>query len=79
MAAIVVLPVLYVLSSGPLHGVAFRDASIVGFDPDGIIVLYKPDDWWAKVYAPLIWASERPWGRPLRRYWNFIETRSARD
>jgi hypothetical protein len=73
------MPLLYVLSSGPMHGMAFRNASIIGYDPDGTILLSEPDDWWPKVCAPLVWASERSWGNPLKRYWAFIESKSARD
>jgi hypothetical protein len=72
VAALVGLPVLYLLSSGPMHGVAFRNASLVGFDPDGSAVLAPADGWWPKAYAPLIWASEQSWGQPLKRYWSIF-------
>jgi hypothetical protein len=78
-ALLIGLPVVYILSSGPAHGVAFRNASIIGYDADGTSLLSEYENWWPTVYAPLVWASERSWGKPLRRYWNFIESKRARE
>jgi len=78
-AGLPIVAVLYLLSSGPMHGAAFRNTSIIGYDPDGSLVLSKPENWWPKAYAPVIWASERPWGKSLKTYWNCFPIVQAKE
>ena len=59
-------------TSGPMHGIAYRSASIAGFTPVGNRIFDEVDGWWPKAYAPLIWASEQSWGEPIWRYWNLF-------
>jgi hypothetical protein len=73
------LPVLYVANSGPMHGVAFRDTSLIGYEADGRVILSEPESWWPNAYAPVIWASERWWGKPLKRYWTLWPLVQAKE
>ena len=66
------LPVMYLLSSEPMHGVAFPNAELVGFNPDGSAVFRDEDGWWATAYGPLIWVSKQQCGKPIARYWSFF-------
>jgi hypothetical protein len=75
--AAIVLPMLYVLSSGPMLILAFRHN--ITTTPDGHGRLIEIDYvavhvWWPTVYAPLVWASEQSWGEPLHWYWERIAT-----
>ncbi|HLJ95412.1 MAG TPA: hypothetical protein VKU02_19705, partial [Gemmataceae bacterium] len=66
--AIVMLvsPILYVLSSGPMAALAWRVHTTLTPDPtlgpSAVLATSARDtgEWWPRVYAPLVWASERP-------------------
>ncbi len=73
---VLAVPVLYVLSSGPAHAVAFPNATdLIGFNPDGSAVFDEAEPrrwWWPKFYGPVAWASEQSWGKPLKKYWHLF-------
>jgi len=80
---IVLLPTLYVLSSGPLIQLAFwrervgtPTAEHIGFQDDGQyqeeIMLIGRHEWWENAYAPLKWMAQESWGAPLRWYWQLF-------
>ena len=77
------LPVLYVLSSGPSQMLACRhrfDYSIPG-GGFGQPVEKRVTDrgrWWPKLYAPLIWFSEKRLGEPINRYWGLFPIKKAK-
>src|SRR5262245_51428206 len=82
----VVLPLLYVLSSGPMLTLAWRShLTIIPTTPDGPVEALATLDqgaWWPTVYAPLWWVSEKSWGAaPLQWYWGLfpIPDESAAD
>jgi len=77
--ALVALPVLYLISSGPLHAVAFPSPELVGFNADGSAVFRDEDGWWATVYSPLIWVSNEQWGKPIARYWRLFPVVQAKE
>ena len=55
---LVALSVLYVLSSGPMVTVAFRDrytsTPVIGSNAVGVTIERDPGVWWPQVYAPLL-------------------------
>jgi hypothetical protein len=66
---------LYVFSSGPMRLVACRrHVSHVTDSLDRVQAIshIDPGVWWPKVYAPLDWASDQPWGRPVDAYWRLF-------
>ncbi len=71
----------YVLSSGPMHAVAFRHDTVIGIDPDGSSVFADRGGGksFRKVYAPIVWASEQSWGRPVKQYWRFFPIQEQRE
>jgi hypothetical protein len=72
VALLIGLPVLYVASSGPTRMVAFHQSS-TGISETGIGFKYfAADEWWLKLYDPLLWVSEQSWGSPLNRYWDWF-------
>lgn len=86
VATLFALPLLYVLSSGPLRTVAFRRFSTHSFVGTcttgtgapltaGSIVLWGP--WWPRIYQPLFWASEQRWGKSLNWYWDLFPIREG--
>ncbi len=80
VAVLVGLPVLYVLSSGPMQTVAFRryTAHAVGGSRIGhSLTATKRGDWWPKVYAPLLWAADQSWGKPVKWYWRKFPIREV--
>jgi hypothetical protein len=74
------VPILYVVSSGPMQTVAFRNR-ITKFqeDPDHVTMRSYVDigAFWPKAFAPLIWASEQSWGEPLNWYWGVFPVRDV--
>ena len=80
VALLIGLPVLYVLSSGPLRTVAFRDRPILlseqRFTSSSTRVIDR-GPWWPIVYAPLVWASNEPWGERLQFYWHCFPIREV--
>ncbi len=77
-ALLVLLPVLYVLSSGPMQTVAFRNTGII-FVGSGEAVVYRREkgNWWPKIYAPVTWASKHSWGRSIKTYWAIFPIRTV--
>lgn len=78
--AMAILPVLYVLSSGPMQTVAFRGhVTQVGSAPGpiGVDLNIDPGTWWPRVYAPLLWASDKSWGEPINWYWSLFPIRET--
>jgi hypothetical protein len=77
---LVVLSVLYVLSSGPMQCVAFRahrtHVNEIG-GPGMMIETIETGFWWPAAYAPLLWASEQPWGEVVNWYWGLFPIRVA--
>ncbi len=78
-AALVLTPVLYVLSSGPLTMVAFRTHVTYSSAtlPDGRTGVQAAAEtsvgkWFPIAYAPLFWASEQEWGDPVFWYWELF-------
>jgi hypothetical protein len=72
----VVLPLLYVLSSGPTQSLAFTYGHVT-YDDDGlgnvgVSVELDQGVWWPKVYAPLMWIAEQSWGDWLCSYWQLF-------
>jgi len=64
VAAAVALPLLYVLSSGPMQTIAFRrHTSLLSVPgrPGAVIAetAVEMGIWWPRVYAPLWWVSEQ--------------------
>lgn len=82
IVVLVVLPVLYVLSSGPTLMIArtrVYNASPSGPAAPGIpigldvdVVVDTVDDWWSAVYSPLEAAADHPWGELLTWYWDLF-------
>jgi hypothetical protein len=86
LAAVVVLPVLYIGSSGPMTMLAFRQhvTHMHTFIPDGeerIQATTHTDrgTWFPVAYAPLVWVSNQPGGDPISRYWSLFPVRFAND
>lgn len=77
VAALALLPVLYVLSSGPTQTVAFRRHVTHHIDSGRVQARAVTDmgAWWPIVYAPLIWAEDQSWGGPLVWYWKLFPIR----
>ncbi len=80
---LVALPGLYALSSGPMVTLAFRaHTTLTPGPPLGSNVVTAttskdPGVWWPQVYAPLLWASDQPWGENLYSYWELFPVQSA--
>jgi hypothetical protein len=82
------LPVLYVLSFGPMRmvGVHYEmpppTAKIPGFGfsiegPTEFDAV--PSAWYKALYQPLIWACWQPWGTPLVQYKYLFPIREVRQ
>jgi hypothetical protein len=80
--ALAVMPVLYVLSSGPMTIVAFRtrvthtSTSL----PSGTPAVQASSEtslgkWFPIAYAPLIVAAEQGWGDSVFWYWELFPNR----
>lgn len=72
VVAAITLPMLYVVSSGPMLIVAFRHNITNTTDEFGRYTAIDYVDlsvWWPRAYAPLVWVSEQSWGGPLKWYW----------
>lgn len=79
---VVVLPPLYVLSSGPLIPLAYYKSRVLvpkeahkAFEEDGHYqeeIMVVVHGWWPATYAPLKWIAQRSWGAPLRWYWELF-------
>lgn len=69
----VLLPLFYVLGSGPTRPLAFRDRLAYktrpGASGPALYITREQSAVWTIVYAPLSWASQEPWGKPIRSYW----------
>jgi hypothetical protein len=75
LIAAVVVPLFYVLSSGPMASLAFsRDVWIhpIGDNADVAEVITHRGMWWPKIYAPLLWMTDYSWGTAIRSYWNLF-------
>jgi hypothetical protein len=88
MAAVMVItPVLYVLSSGPMTIVACRRhvTHVPAILPNGTQGVMATSErsfgkWFWITYAPLFWASEQSWGEPVYLYWElFLDREPAED
>lgn len=77
VGSIVLLPVLYVAGSGPTRPVAVYSETIVlsimqaGPGPSKPLTQKFPKmrRWWTRLYWPVIWTADKPWGKPIRWYW----------
>ena len=72
VAVLIVLPLFYVLSSGPMQILACHQTEErTPLKGGGVSVIYVDHrgTWWPKVYAPLVWASQGRWGPSIHRYW----------
>jgi hypothetical protein len=73
------VPLLYVLSSGPMITLAWRSRTTIhATTPGGPVqaeTAIDPGRWWLKVYGPLWWASEQTWGESLNWYWGLFPIR----
>lgn len=77
------LPVLYVLSSGPMRMVMMRmksEGPVSASTTDGATVeivewSYCDGSRWLAFYRPLVWASQRRCGSPLNWYWDLFPVR----
>lgn len=72
VALLLGVPVLYMLSSGPMQILAFRRTEERTLLSGGTVSVIYVDDQgacWPKVYAPLVWASQQRWGTQIFRYW----------
>jgi hypothetical protein len=87
VALLIGLPVLYLVTSGPMRTVALRKhpvpapATTVSVTQRHVVEIRIGDyevggQWWSKIYRPLIWASGKPWGAPLNWYWRLFPIRS---
>src|SRR5262249_34253720 len=84
--ALIVLPVLYIVSSGPARMIACRSTlpwsyPVVFNGSGGKIRLWKAveeDHWWRVTYRPLVWVTEQRWGTPLVWYWDLFPIRGAK-
>ena len=78
-AAIVVgLPVLYVLSSGPMKSATWQQHVFHDKLPDGRITARTICDagiFWTTFYAPLVWSADQTWGESLFWYWDQFPVR----
>ena len=83
VAILVIGPVLYVLSSGPMKMVGWRSQKNppVGIPipmpaPRRVLIEYViVSEWWHRTYAPLFWASKQSWGGPVNTYWELFPAR----
>jgi hypothetical protein len=77
--ATVFVPVLYVMSSGPMKAMSWhRHVTHNELSPGGPIVaqtMIDPGVWWLRAYAPLWWVSEQGWGEPVSWYWDLFPIR----
>jgi hypothetical protein len=76
VALLIGLPVLYVVSSGPMQTVAFRAhvsyLPVLGSTSMAGVSDIDMGRWWPSLYAPLLWVSEQSWGEPLNWYWGLF-------
>jgi hypothetical protein len=85
--AMAIVPLLYVLSSGPAKTLAFHGhTTVTQTAPGGPMAAEMTltiSDWWLQVYAPLWWVSEQcsvhSWTDPLDLYWGLFPIRSDRN
>lgn len=69
---------LYILSSGPMQVLAFREVTNPTMDIRGFVPRSRPRTivhrgvWWPRIYAPLDWISRQPCGKPLKWYWSLF-------
>lgn len=87
LITVALVPVLYVLSSGPARYFMVVSHSIVPGalrSPSGdttlsfsSLSLIVTDDSWKKIYGPLEMAAGTRLGSPIRMYWNLIPTRKV--
>jgi hypothetical protein len=74
VALLIGLPVLYVLSSGPAQTILIGQPRFSPFKPFSVHRYYasRKMHGWDTIYAPLILASHKNLGEPLRRYWRLF-------
>jgi hypothetical protein len=73
VVVVVIIPILYVGSSGPTSRVIYKQKTIIDTPPSRLdVVVPVSEPWWSAVYAPLRWASAKWWGQPLQRYWSLF-------
>lgn len=78
IAFILALPVLYVLSSGPMISVAGRRHVYHKKLANGRITAHTikdPGAFWVTFYTPLVWSANQSWGEPLGWYWDQFPVR----
>lgn len=74
-----ILPVLYVMSSGPTFSMALsagqvkyeKVAGTDGTERLAATIEISPSPWWQVAYAPLVLASGTTWGEPIASYWEY--------
>lgn len=75
---VVLLPVFYVLSSGPMRMLAFRQKVVYELygtrfsPPTTIATANRATTIWVTVYRPLVLIGGQQYGEPLRWYWNLF-------
>lgn len=73
---ILLLPVLYVGSSGPTRSLPFDGEPFIAYrtSTGGLVTRFEyrgdPGGYWRTVYAPLVWIAERRCGALVWWYWN---------
>jgi hypothetical protein len=75
LVAVIAMPLVYVLSSGPMQTATFRRYVTHHRTAPGRVqarAAIDPGHLWPKVYAPLIWASDQTWGDALNSYWRLF-------
>jgi hypothetical protein len=80
LSVLVILPTLYVLSSGPMRTVAIHRQGIYSIDGALIteaIGIENSAYQWSMFYAPLTWASQIEQGKPLNWYWDLFPIRDG--
>jgi hypothetical protein len=84
IVALVLMPVLYVLSSGPMTILAFRTRITRTSTtlPNGSSAVQASAEtnlgtWFPFVYAPVLWAVEQGWGESLFSYWDLFPNRET--
>jgi hypothetical protein len=85
LIAAIVVPLLYVLSSGPMVSLAFTQRVAIesytdaagGGTYDLAHIITNRGAWWPKVYAPLLWIAGSSGYSKLRYYWGLFPVRST--
>jgi hypothetical protein len=83
--ALVLAPVLYVVSSGPMKAAVYwrhvtHESTTLSDGTTGVVSTSEHcyGKWFPIAYAPLLSATEQPWGEPVKWYWSLFPYRSTR-